>query len=250
MLAKVKQELTNKVGDASLVDNLLSSFQKISQEFVAQDPVGLLQNTGLYVESALRIAEHLVFGTHTPLADKFEVDICIKKLEGSSGSDGLRIHLARLARSIYDFRTRKKAVHLKAVDPHLIDANLVFNISTWTFIEILKESRIPDAENAIRLLVLTKIPLVQQVEGILRTTNPKLNGPKRIILLLYSSPDGLTEGQLLEGTKNRIKNFDHLKKNLSSLDKKDQVHKKIDGKWVLFGKGNVVAEEIIAKYAK
>ena len=250
MLEGAKQELRKKINDDKLIENLFSSFQKISEEFVAQKPVDLLQSTGLFVESALRIAEHFVLGVHTPLGDKFDVDIIIQRLEKASGFEGLRIHSARLSRAIYDFRTRKKSVHLKAIDPQLIDASLIFNISSWILIEILKESGIQNPEDAIRLLFTRKIPLVQEVDGIFRTTNPDLLGTQRILLLLYSAAIGLTKEELLEGTKNRIKNKDHLRKNLDNLDIKDMIHRKKDGRWILFGEGLLKAEEIIRKFSK
>jgi len=51
MLEEIKQDLKKKVNDDKLIENLFFSFQKISEEFVAQKPVDLLQNTGLFVES-------------------------------------------------------------------------------------------------------------------------------------------------------------------------------------------------------
>lgn len=248
MLETIKKELGNKVNDNKLVENFFFSFQKISEEFVGQKPVDLLQNAGLFVESALRITEHFILGIHTPLEKKFNVDTCINSLEKASGSEGLRIHVSRLARSIYDFRSRKKGVHLKAVDPQAIDANLVFNISNWIIIEILKESGVSKAEEAIRLLFTRKVPLVQEVGGVLRTTNPKLLGTQRILLLLYSAPSGLSEDELFEGTKRKIKNKDHLKINLKNMDNNDLVHQLSDGKWTLFGRGFDGAEKLIIKF--
>lgn len=249
MLEVIKQELKKQTGDDKLIENLFFSFQKISEEYIAQKPVDLLQNTGLFVESVLRITEHFVLGDHTPLSGKFNIDDCIQKLEKSSGCEGLRIHVARLSRAVYDFRTRKKSVHLKSIDPQAIDADLVFNISNWIMMEILKESNISNPEKAIRLFYSRKIPLVQEVDGILRTTNPKLLGTQRILLILYSAPDGLTVEELLEGTKSKIKNKHHLLINLSNLDGKDLVHHKKDDKWILFGLGFVESEELIKKFS-
>jgi len=248
MLETIKQELKKKINDDKLVDNLFFSFQKISEEFIAQQPVTLLQNTGLFVESVLRIAEHFVLGIHTPLGSKFDVDDCIKKLEKASGFDGLRIHTTRLSRAIYDFRSRKTGVHLKAIDPQIIDASLIFNISTWILIEILKESGISNPETGIRTLFTKKIPLVQNVGGILRTINPKLLGTHRILLLLYSTPDGLTEEQLFGGTKQKIKNLKHLRINLNNMDANDLIHQLSDDTWVLFGRGFSEAERLIEKF--
>ena len=246
----VKDGLKKKIKDDKLVENLFLSFQKISEEYISQKPIELLQNTGLFLESAMRIAEHLVVGSHTPLEAKFDLDTCVKKLEGLKGSEGLRIHVSRLSRAIYDFRTRKKSVHLKAADPKVIDANLVFNVCNWILIEILKESGIPKSEEGIRMLHTRKIPLVQLVGGILRTTNPKLSGTQRILLLLYSAPEGITPEILLESTKTKIKNRNHLSKNLRNLESRDCVHLLPSHKWTLFGQGFIEAEKIINDYSK
>jgi hypothetical protein len=80
------------------------------------------------------------------------------------------------------------------------------------------------------------------VGGILRTTDPKLLGTQRILLLLYSAPCGLNEEKLFSGTKQKIKNRNHLGKNLRNMEKNDLVHKLPDDSWMLFGKGLVEAE--------
>lgn len=248
MLTYVKQELRKKVGDKKLVDNLFLAFQRISEKYVAQKPVDLFQNVGLFVESALRVAEHIVLAHHTPLSSKFIIDQVVESLEKASGPDGLRIHTPRLCRSIYDFRSRKKSVHLTNVDPQLIDASLCFNICTWVIIEILKESGIHKAESMVKLLFTRKIPLVQAVGGVLRTTNPKLTGPQRLLILLYSAPDGLVEKDLLEGTKHKIKDQNHLKMNLRNMEAKDLIHKLPSGEWILFGQGYSKAEKLIEDF--
>jgi len=249
MIEDIKKDLISKIGDQKLIENFLYSYDEISKEFVSRDPVGLLQNIGLFIESSFRIIEHIIFKKHTPLNSNLAIDNLVEKLEKAKGVEGIRIHAARLSRAAYDFRSRKKSVHLKEVDPQEIDANLIFNIVTWIFIEILKELKIKEAESAIKLLFTRKIPLVQEVDGILRTTNPNLLGTQRVLLLLYSKPTGLTEEELLEGTKRKIKNKDHLRKNLNNLDAKDMVHHIKDGRWVLFGKGFLKAEEIIRKFS-
>lgn len=249
MLNATKNTLIRQLGDRRLVENFFYSYSEISKEFISRDPVGLLQNVGLFVESSFRIIEHILFKQHTPLNRRLSIDDLVKKFEKAKGTEGLRIHAARLSRAVYDFRSRKKSVHLKEVDPQEIDASLVFNIATWIFIEVLKEMKIKNGESAIKLLFTRKIPLVQEVDGILRTTNPNLLGTQRILLLLYSVPMGLTEEELLAGTKKKIKNKDHLKKNLNNLDGRDMVHHKKDGRWILFGRGFLEAEDIIRKFS-
>jgi len=248
-LDKIVSDLKTRIGDDDLVKNLFYSYGKISDEYVARDPVGLLQNTGLFVESTLRVIEHVVTGSHVPLTGRFDVDDCVAGLELIPGPEGLRIHSARLCRAIYDFRSRKTAVHLKAVDPREIDASLVFNASTWVLIEILRESGIPNPEESITQLFTRKVPLVQLVGEVLRTTNPKLSGAQRIILLLYSFSGGLSEDQIFEGTKQKIRSKKNLKDSLRYMDSVDRVHHLSDGRWVLFGRGLADAEKIISEFS-
>lgn len=249
MIEKTKKELKKIVNDSQLIENLFLSYRRISEEYISQNPVKLFQNIGLFIESAMRVTENLIFGNHTPISKKFDLDSCIEKLEEASGSQGLRIHVSRLSRAAYDFRSRKKGVHLKEIDPETIDASLIFNIITWILIEILKESGIQDPDKIIYLLFSRKIPLVQEAGGVLRTTNPKLSGTERILLLLYSTPKGLTEQELFEGTKRKIKNKKHLQTNLRNMDNDDRIHKLSNGRWILFGRGFGEAEKVIKKFS-
>jgi len=136
------------------------------------------------------------------------------------------------------------------VDPKVIDADLVFNICNWILIEILKESGIQSSEDAIRLLYTRKVPLVQRVGDIVRTTNPKLSGTERILLLLYLSPKGRSVEELFNGTKIKIKTKNHLYKNLRNLESRGELHLLPNENWVLFGQGYRKAESIIRKYSK
>lgn len=249
MLVSIKQHLSAKVDNGKLIESLFESYLKISNEYICQNPVGLLQNLGLFVESSLRVAEHLILGQHTPLSKEIKAYDVQTRLEKASGSDGIRIHLPRLARAVFDFRTRKTSVHLKDIDPILIDAHLVYNVCTWILIELLKESGIQNAEGMIKLLFTRKVPLVQSVGGILRTTNPKLMGPDRILLLLYASPSGLDEDELLSGTRTKIKSKSHLVANLRNLESRDLVHNLGNGTWQLFGQGFSVVESLIGKHS-
>jgi hypothetical protein len=248
MFQEIKNHLKSKLSDDKLVANLFASFYKISERFVAQDPPGVLRHSGQFVEAALRVSEHFVTGTHTPLKSNFNVDACVKHLEGVSGSDGLRIHVGRLSRALYDFRSRKNAVHLKDVDPLTIDAALIYQMAAWIMIEILKESEIPNPEEAIRFLASRKIPLVQEIDGLLRTTNPNLGGPERLLVLLYSAVDGLTEAELLSGARTKIRDVSDVRTYLKRHEHKDLVHKMSNGKWVLFGKGPLEVEKILETY--
>lgn len=245
MSNQIENQLLAITADAKLSKDLATSYDGIATGYFSQNSVALLQHTGIFVEGIFRVAEHMIFGTHTPLSKKINIDYVAEKLEKASGAEGIRIHAARLSRAAYDFRSRKKSVHLTAVDPELIDAHLLFEMATWTLIEVLKESGIPDAEATVRMLATRKIPLVELVDGILRTTKTSLSIPERIVLLLYAQPAGLTEDELFQSTKTRVASLNALRRDLGRLEARDCVHQARDGKWLLFGHGRPLAEKLL-----
>ncbi|KKU49520.1 MAG: hypothetical protein UX71_C0013G0014 [Parcubacteria group bacterium GW2011_GWA1_47_10] len=247
MSSIIQSQLFAIAGDAKLAKDITESYDGISAGYFSQNSIMLLQHVGVFVEGILRVAEHIVFNTHTPLLKKINIDKTIIKLEKASGPEGIRIHVTRLSRAAYDFRSRKKSVHLTAIDPQLIDAHLIFELVTWVLIEVLKESGLPDAEDSVRMLATRKIPLVESVDGILRTTRTSLSIPEKITLLLYAQPTGLTDEELFESTKIHVPTINRLQRDLHRLEIRDQVHKKKDGKWVLFGHGREMAEKLLRK---
>ncbi|MCB2230673.1 hypothetical protein KQH82_08150 [bacterium] len=248
--SKAKVALGGIVQDDPLVDNLFESYTQIGTAYISGKPKQAIQNVGLFVESAARVIEHLLTGQHPQLSARFNLDKCIERLEKLGGRDGLRIIGARLSRVLYDFRTRKSSVHLKAVDPLQVDAELVTTACSWIMIEILKESGLSEAEAFIELAATRKTVLVQEVAGVLRTTNSKLNGGQRLLLVLYSSSCPLDEDQLHKSTNTIIKTRNHLRTNLESLRKRDMAHRDEAGRWQIFGKGYTAAESIISKFTK
>lgn len=248
MSSTIEKQLGVVTGDAKLAKDIAESYNGISAAYFAGNPVGLLHHLGVFVEGIFRVAEHMIFGAHTPLSKKIDIDEIAEKLQKTQGAEGIRIHVARLSRVAYDFRSRKKSVHLTSVDPQLIDSHLLFEITTWTLIEVMKESGLSDAEATVKLLATRKTPLVEGVDGILRTTKSELSVPERILLLLYAQPTGFSEEQLFASTRTRVSSIALLRRDLGRLEKRDCVHKRRDGMWVLFGKGRTLAEGLFGIY--
>ncbi len=241
----IQTQLQAITGDTKLAKDLVESYNGICAGYFSQNSVALLQNLGVFVEGIFRVAEHMILGTHTPLTKNINIDDTTKKLEKEQGAEGIRIHVPRLSRATYDFRSRKKGIHLTAIDPELIDAHLLFEMTTWTLIEVLKESNLPDAEASVRMLATRKIPLVESVDGILRTNKTTLSIPERIALLLYAQPAGLSEDELFESTKTKVPSMALLRRDLRRMEERDCVHKSKDSKWLLFGQGRGMAERLL-----
>ena len=245
MLDIIQNQLVSITGDNKLAKDLTESYNALSAGYFSQNSVSILQHLGVFIEGIFRVAEHMILGTHTPLSKKIKIDDIVLKLEKTSGAEGIRIHVARLSRAAYDFRSRKKSVHLTSIDPELIDAHVLFEITTWTLIEILKESGLPDAELTVRMLATRKIPLVESIDGILRTTKTRLSIPERIVLLLYAQSAGLSEEELFESTKSKVKTIQLLRRDIKRLEERDCIHRMKSGKLVLFGQGRGLAEKLI-----
>lgn len=69
--------------------------------------------------------------------------------------------------------------------------------------------------------------------------------------MLYAAPpDGLLEEEIGKGLRTVVEEKGVLNKNLQRLVDRDQIHRKDDGKFVLFGKGPQEAEAIIQAHSK
>lgn len=249
MIEQLTNELIKKTGDKKLAETFIQSYEKITLSFLSRDSKRILQNSGLFVESTLRISERLIFGKYTPINKTLKVDKIISELEKASGPDSLRIFIPRMCRIVYDFRSRKNAVHVNVSEATTADIELIHNISTWIVVEILKEFKVKNLNTIVGVLLTRKIPIVQAIDDVMYTTDPRLSGPERILVLLYSASAGLDTNDLQSGTEKKIRNKKHLNTTLNRLSNAEKIVKKKDGRWILFGIGYKQAEEIIEKYS-
>jgi len=103
--------------------------------------------------------------------------------------DGIRIHIPRALRTVYDIRNKRDAAHLAdGIDPNLQDATFVIGTLDWIlaeFVRLFHGVSADEAQKIITDLVRKRVPAVQDIGGFLKVQNPKLQVSDRVLVLLY-----------------------------------------------------------------
>src|SRR5918994_609194 len=109
--------------------------------------------------------------------------------EQANIADGLRVHIPRALRMVYDIRNKRDAAHLAdGIDPNLQDGTFVIGTLDWIlaeFVRLFHEVSADQAQKIIADLVRKRVPAVQDIQGFLKILNPKLGVSDRILVLLY-----------------------------------------------------------------
>jgi hypothetical protein len=103
--------------------------------------------------------------------------------------EGLRLHIPRAIRVVYDIRNKRDAAHLADdIDPNLQDASLVVSNLDWILAEFIRLYHKVSANEATKVIdgiVTRKVPVVEDFDGFLKVLNPSLKVSGYILVLLY-----------------------------------------------------------------
>ena len=187
-LAEVERDLKNHF-DSKLIDELLAAFQEAKRNYYLG---GLRLNAvegGRFCEAAFRMLEEKIKDDFTSLGKQVDSQKIISSAEQAKLPDGIRIHIPRALRMIYDIRNKRDAAHLAdGIDPNLQDATFVVGTLDWIiaeFVRLFHGVSADDAQNIINDLVIKRVPAVQNIGGFLKVLNPKLGVSDRVLVLLY-----------------------------------------------------------------
>ena len=182
---------------------------------------------GRFSEAVFRVLQHLCGIAVTPLGKALPpTDKLLPRFENATGRpDGIRLHIPRTLKLIYDIRSKRDVAHLgDGIDPNLQDATLVTGCMDWVVAELVRLHHGVSADEAQRIiedLVTKEVPAVQEIEGqpvILADLQPR----EQALLLLYrAGAGGLSLDELASGLRTPRK--DHLKARLQRLDEEKLV---------------------------
>ncbi len=159
-------------------------------------------------------------GIFTPLGKQIDTQKIISAAEQAPIADGIRIHIPRALRMVYDIRNKRDAAHLAdGIDPNVQDATLVVSVLDWTLAEFVRLYHGVSADSAQRIiadLVRKRVPSVQNIDGYLKILNPKLKVSDRVLVLLYERGSERATREELSGwvhqrmRKNLNRTLEHL----------------------------------------
>jgi hypothetical protein len=205
----IKNTLLNKF-PLQLVDELLECYHEQKRNFFLGNHRPTEVEGGRFSEAAFRMLQHFGGLTVTPIGRQLNTDGIITALQSlpTTFPDGIRIHIPRTLRVVYDIRNKRDAAHLAdGIDPNLQDASFVFACLDWVLAEFIRVSggiSPQDAYNLIKAITVNAIPAIEDFNGFLKTLNPKLIVSEIILLLLYhQGTNGATYDQLFGWVKPR-----------------------------------------------
>lgn len=249
MLNQFSTELKN-VFPSELVDALMDSYVEIKTNFITQKWEPSELNGGKFVEAVIRILQHQVDGTYTPIGTSIRNTFAeLERIQRAPSTilDSYRLHIPRCLGAIYNIRNRRGVGHLSGdVNPNKSDSLLIITISEWTLAELYRINyniSLAEAQDLVDILVSRKLELVFDLNGVKRILNPKLKIKDQILLIMYSENSAfLTLDNLSLHLK--YKNKTYLKsKILKELDKNQFIELTDDNKIYLLPPGQKYVED-------
>src|SRR5260370_22707278 len=154
--------------DASLTEQLLSEYISQEKRYILRDWEPATLDGGQFVEAAARIVYQFDSGN---LNRTKKVDDCLSYVEDPKNQNThsfperkSALHLCKVIRTIYKFRSDRGAVH---IDPlytaNQLDSRLVIDNSMWVLSELLRifwSGDRKEVERAIREILQYEIPAV------------------------------------------------------------------------------------------
>lgn len=133
------------------------------------------------------------------------------------------IHLARVLRTAYKFRSERGGVHISPTyTPNHMDAKLIVEHARWALNETLRIFWVGDREaaaKAIREVLQFDVPAVGLFENILLVQRTDLTVEEEILVLLhYAGESGFTRTELGQHVKRAAPNVTRSLQKLTASD--------------------------------
>lgn len=181
--------------DEFLAEQLISEFVSVERRFIQRDWEPAQLDGGQFCEIAGRILYHQDSG-NLSLDRKF--DECAKYIENEDVAHRVSprkdaIHLMKVLRTVYRFRSDRGAVHISSnYSPNHMDSKLIVENVRWAFAEMLRCFWNGDREaiaRTIRELLQFDVPCIGNFEGTILVQRTDLSPEEEVLVLLHYAGD-------------------------------------------------------------
>jgi hypothetical protein len=190
--------------DHLLASQLLDEFISAERRFIQRDWEPAELDGGQFCEILSRVLYHQDSGN---LSQTKSFDDCANYIENDRVSHAIQprhtaIHIAKVLRTIYKFRSQRGAVHISPMyQPNHMDAKLVIECVRWAMNETLRLFwRGSDREavaKAIRELLQFDVPCVGTFEDVVLVQRVDLTAEEEVLVLLHFGGEvGLSRSEL------------------------------------------------------
>lgn len=213
----------------AVTQRLLNEYSEAKRRYHLADHQPTAVDAGRFAEAALRLIEHALFGTHTPLnraLPNFNAQRLAQFEGATSLHESLRIHRPRALFSVYAVRNKRDAAHLNdGIDANLQDATYVVGVLDWVlaeFVRIYHQLSPSQAQAIIDDLVVREVPVIEEIAG-QPVLSKSLAVSDRVLVFLYRA--GRDTGLALPELQRQMRHPDrsNLTKAVKTLDEKGLV---------------------------
>lgn len=191
--------------DSQLTNSLVAEFVDMERRFAIGDWEPATLDGGQFAEVASRIVYHV---DSANLNRRKSVNACLKYIEDPSQTNshafpGRRtaLHLCRVIRTIYKFRSQRGAVHIDpAYTANEIDSTMLIACVRWTMAELLRifwNGPTSDIASVVKEIVTYEVPAVFTGGDNPLVIRTDLTAEEEIIIHLHQSGSaGMTRSEI------------------------------------------------------
>jgi hypothetical protein len=218
--------------DEALADQLLDEFISMERRYIQRDWEPAELDGGQFAEVLARVVYHL---DSQNLNRNKDLNDCLNYVEDEKGRNAHSIqprhdalHLAKVLRTIYKFRSQRGAVHISptyAANP--MDAKFLIESVRWCLMETLRLFWQGDREKvakAIRELLQFDVPCIGTFEGAVLVQRTDLTAEEELLVLLhYAGEVGFSRSELGQYARLPASSVTEALQRLTSRDRREVI---------------------------
>lgn len=189
--------------DQQLTKQLVEEFVSLERRYILRDWEPAELDGGQFAEVLARILYHIDANN---LNRTKKLNDCLRYIEFDGNAHAIQprsdaLHIAKVLRTIYKFRSQRGAVHISPTyRPNEMDSRLIIEASRWCFADTIRvfwSSDRPAVAKAIRELLQFEVPCIGRFEDVLVVQRTDLSAIEEILVLLhYAGEQGFTRREL------------------------------------------------------
>lgn len=200
--SEVERILSNEFSQSSL-SPLLDDYESMLRNLFLRKYDLVLISGGRLVENLFICLSSLTESPVDISPDLTKIQKDLEKKPKEEFPSSIRVIIPRAAKLVYDFRSRRGAVHVDyTVSPGYIDATIVVSIVQWILAELIRVFSNRESDEILSLiqgLVDRKLPIVEEITGIPVILERDVSARDSILILLYNQyPDSISSDVLVE----------------------------------------------------
>src|SRR3972149_8533008 len=247
-------EILSEKIDKDLVKDLVNSYVSVKDSYIKGDVEGSLSKSGKFVENIFRVLKFIKSKKilkEIKQHDFIDISDELLKADGSKFPESVRILIPKIALSlIYEPRSKLGAVHVKEINPDIIDGKLTIGACDWILAELLRLYHTRDSKivsELIQKIVKEYFPIIQTI-GEEKFVTAKLDCTTEILVRLSDSENGIKRKELGKAMKRHF-SPQNITMTLTKLSNDREIFLTETGKYVISDPARVKIKNLIAELA-